>query len=109
MRPPSARSWLRSARACGGDQLPRQGDRRDELLRAAQATASWTRWCTCSLLAEGVDLPWLEWLCLRRGAGSRVRLAQEVGRVVRTYQVRAAHGARPPQSLLTEQDNASML
>ena len=39
----------------------------------------------CSLLAEGVDLPWLQWLCLRRGAGSRVRLPQEVGRVVRTY------------------------
>jgi hypothetical protein len=37
-----------------------------------------------NLLAEGVDLPWLEWLCLRRGAGSRVRLAQEVGRVVRS-------------------------
>ena len=39
----------------------------------------------CSLLAEGVDLPWLEWLCLRRTASSRVRLPQEVGRVIRTH------------------------
>jgi superfamily II DNA or RNA helicase len=37
-----------------------------------------------SLLAEGVDLPWLSWLCMRRQTSSRVRFAQEVGRVVRT-------------------------
>lgn len=36
-----------------------------------------------SLLAEGVDLPWLRWLCLRRRTGSRVRFCQEVGRVLR--------------------------
>jgi hypothetical protein len=35
------------------------------------------------MLQEGVDLPWLRWLCLRRPAASRVRFAQEVGRVLR--------------------------
>ncbi len=36
-----------------------------------------------SLLAEGVDLPWLRWLALRRPVSSRVRVVQEVGRVLR--------------------------
>lgn len=36
-----------------------------------------------SLLAEGVDLPWLRWLCLRRRVGASVRFLQEVGRVGR--------------------------
>lgn len=36
-----------------------------------------------SLLAEGVDLPWLRWLCLRRPVGARVRFVQELGRVLR--------------------------
>ncbi len=38
-----------------------------------------------SLLTEGVDLPWLRWLCLRREVSSRVRYAQEVGRGLRAY------------------------
>ena len=38
-----------------------------------------------SLLAEGVDMPWLSWLCLRRPVGSRVRFVQEVGRVLRAH------------------------
>jgi superfamily II DNA or RNA helicase len=38
-----------------------------------------------SLLAEGVDMPWLQWLCLRRPVGSRVRFVQEVGRVLRAH------------------------
>jgi hypothetical protein len=37
----------------------------------------------CQLLAEGVDLPWLRWLLLRRPVSSPVRLVQEVGRVLR--------------------------
>ncbi len=36
-----------------------------------------------NMLAEGVDLPWLRWLCLRRAVGARVRFIQEVGRVLR--------------------------
>ena len=38
-----------------------------------------------SLLAEGVDFPWLRWLCLRRPVGARVRFLQELGRVLRTH------------------------
>ena len=36
-----------------------------------------------SLLSEGVDMPFLRWMCLRRPVGSRVRFVQEVGRVLR--------------------------
>lgn len=36
-----------------------------------------------SLLAEGVDFPWLRWLCLRRPVQARVRFVQELGRVLR--------------------------
>jgi tRNA A37 threonylcarbamoyladenosine biosynthesis protein TsaE len=36
-----------------------------------------------NMLSEGVDLPWLKWLCARRPVSSRVRFAQEVGRVLR--------------------------
>lgn len=36
-----------------------------------------------NILSEGVDLPWLQWLCLRRPTGSQVRYTQEVGRVLR--------------------------
>ena len=38
-----------------------------------------------SLLAEGVDMPWLKWICLRRPVGARVRFVQEVGRVLRAH------------------------
>lgn len=38
-----------------------------------------------SLLQEGVDLPWLDYLVMRRRVGSRVRFAQEVGRILRAY------------------------
>lgn len=38
-----------------------------------------------NMLSEGVDMPWLRWLCLRRKVGSRVRFCQEVGRVLRAY------------------------
>lgn len=35
------------------------------------------------LLCEGIDLPWLQWLAMRRPVASPVRLVQEVGRVLR--------------------------
>lgn len=37
-----------------------------------------------SLLAEGVDFPWLRWLCMRRPVSARVRFMQELGRVLRS-------------------------
>ena len=64
-----------------------------------------------SLLAEGVDLPWLRWLCLRRRVMARVRFVQEVGRVLRVspgktratifdpYDLFSAHGITHPASL----------
>lgn len=36
-----------------------------------------------NMLSEGIDLPWLRWLLMRRPVGSRVRFCQEVGRVLR--------------------------
>lgn len=47
-----------------------------------------------SLLAEGVDLPWLRWICLRRNVGARVRFLQEVGRVLRTDPEESAWGPK---------------
>lgn len=38
-----------------------------------------------SMLVEGVDFPWLRWLCMRRQVNARVRFIQEVGRVLRSY------------------------
>lgn len=38
-----------------------------------------------SMLSEGVDLPWLRWLCCRRPISSRVLFAQYVGRGLRTH------------------------
>jgi hypothetical protein len=38
-----------------------------------------------NMLSEGVDMPWLHWLCMRRPVGSRVRFCQEVGRVLRAH------------------------
>jgi superfamily II DNA or RNA helicase len=39
-----------------------------------------------SLLSEGVDLPWLRWLCCRRPIGSRVLFAQYIGRGLRQFE-----------------------
>lgn len=37
------------------------------------------------LLSEGVDMPWLRWLVVRRPTGAPVRFAQYVGRGLRAY------------------------
>ena len=37
-----------------------------------------------SLLAEGVDFPWLRWICLRRPVRANVRFLQELGRPMRS-------------------------
>lgn len=36
-----------------------------------------------AMLVEGVDFPWLRWLCLRRSSASAIRFVQEIGRVLR--------------------------
>jgi hypothetical protein len=38
-----------------------------------------------NLLAEGSDLPWLQWMALRRQCSSAVRFCQEVGRGLRAH------------------------
>lgn len=38
-----------------------------------------------SMLSEGVDLPWLMWLCCRRPISSRTLFAQYIGRALRTH------------------------
>jgi hypothetical protein len=52
-----------------------------------------------SMLQEGIDLPWLRWLCLRRPVGSKVRFAQEVGRVLRAHVGKAAAVIYDPHDL----------
>jgi superfamily II DNA or RNA helicase len=62
--------------------------RQDRATQEARITALRTGELDCltyvSLLCEGVDFPWLEWLCLARPGTSRVRFPQEIGRVMRT-------------------------
>lgn len=55
-------------------------DRRIEALRSGELRAL----VHVSLLAEGVDFPWLRWLCMRRPVAARVRFMQELGRVLRS-------------------------
>jgi len=57
-----------------GDRIARLDDLRAGRVRALVHV---------SLLAEGVDFPWLRWLCLRRNVQARVRFLQEIGRVLR--------------------------
>jgi len=54
------------------------------------------------LLAEGVDLPWLRWLAMRRPVASPVRLVQEVGRVLRAAPGKAEAVLYDPHDLLGE-------
>ena len=55
-----------------------QADKLDRLRSGALAVL-----VHVSLLSEGVDLPWLRWICLRRPVEAKVRFLQELGRVLR--------------------------
>lgn len=52
-----------------------------------------------SLLSEGVDLPWLRWLCCRRPISSRVLFAQYIGRGLRVYEDKTYCTVYDPQDL----------
>jgi len=52
------------------------------------------------MLTEGVDLPWLRCLVMRRPTASRVRFAQEVGRVLRAAQDKPTAHLFDPLNLL---------
>lgn len=70
--------------------------RRLDLLRDGQLDAV----VHVALLVEGVDLPWLRWLALRRPVQSRVRLVQEVGRVLRSHPGKDRAALLDPHDLL---------
>ncbi len=53
-----------------------------------------------SMLSEGIDFPWLRWLCLRRPVGSRTRLVQEVGRGGRADEGKEFFWCIDPHNLL---------
>jgi superfamily II DNA or RNA helicase len=55
-----------------------------------------------SLLSEGVDLPWLVSLIMRRKISSRVRFAQEVGRVLRACDGKGRAHLWDPHDLTNE-------
>ena len=55
-----------------------------------------------ALLTEGVDYPWLRWLLMRRPVRSRVRFAQEVGRVLRSSPGKTEAILYDPHDLLGE-------
>jgi superfamily II DNA or RNA helicase len=57
-----------------------------------------------SMLVEGVDLPWLRWLGLRRQVGSRVRFLQQVGRVLRTHPGKTVATILDPWGLMERHD-----
>lgn len=54
-----------------------------------------------SMLQEGVDFPWLRWLCLRRPVGSRLRLVQEIGRGARAHPGKRFFWAIDPHNLIS--------
>lgn len=53
-----------------------------------------------AMLVEGVDFPWLRWMCLRRVVGARVRFIQEVGRVLRSAPGKTEAIVLDPNNLL---------
>lgn len=68
------------AEAVHSNLTPKEGRRRIEDLQAGKLRAV----VHCSMLAEGVDYPWLRWIALRRPVSSPVRFLQEAGRVLRS-------------------------
>jgi len=56
------------------------------------------------LLTEGVDLPWLRWLCLRREQDSRVEFAQMAGRGLRRAPGKTECVMYDPHQLFTRHD-----
>jgi hypothetical protein len=53
-----------------------------------------------ALLIEGVDLPWLTWLALRRPLTSPVALVQQIGRVLRAFPGKTGAVVLDPHGLL---------
>lgn len=78
-------SWLRAhGLAAGAIHSKMSADDQDDAIRRLR-TGALQILVHVSMLSEGVDFPWLQWLCLRRPVGSRNRLVQEVGRIGRVH------------------------
>ena len=73
-------AWDCPAEAIASSHSAREQARKIEELRRGELQAL----VQVKLLSEGVDLPWLRWLCLREVIGSPVDFVQVVGRVLRT-------------------------
>ena len=56
-----------------------------------------------AMLSEGVDLPWLRWICLRRRVQARVRVLQEAGRVLRAHPGKAEGVILDPWGVLARE------
>ena len=85
------------AEAIHSKQTRRQQDDKLAKLKAGELGAL----VHVALLAEGVDLPWLRWIALRRPVKSRVRLFQEFGRVLRVYPGKVEAVVVDPHDLLS--------
>jgi hypothetical protein len=87
---PDAEAFAARASAAGIEARPihselKGGDDRIAWLHAAAADGPPRMLVHINMLAEGVDFPWLRWLCLRRPVGARVRFVQEFGRPLRAH------------------------
>ena len=60
-----------------------------------------------SMLAEGVDMPWLRWMCLRRRVAADVRFAQEAGRIIRADEGKTHGLVLDPINLFSTMDFAA--
>lgn len=61
----------------------RHSHKEQEALLAGLRAGEFRALVHVSLLAEGVDLPWLRWICMRRKVGASVRFLQEICRPMR--------------------------
>jgi len=79
-----AESVARWLTAIGWPALPIHSDHHDRAERLEALRRGDVRCLVhVALLVEGVDLPWLRWILCRRKIASKVRFAQEIGRVLR--------------------------
>jgi superfamily II DNA or RNA helicase len=76
-------AWLSERGVSAAAIHSRQGAGEQDALLARLRSGEVSALVHVSLLAEGVDLPWLRWICLRRATAARVRFLQELGRVLR--------------------------
>jgi superfamily II DNA or RNA helicase len=79
------------SRLSTGEQAARLAELREGALRCLVHV---------SLLAEGVDMPWLRWIALRRPVAARVRFVQEIGRVLRAHPGKTEGVVLDPHDLL---------